>query len=239
MEFGAGLWDPEPNLVVSSEALGVAGTEIDLVKDLGVERKRVGEFRVALRPARKHKFRIQYRPVLYEQSAVLERDIVFNGQVYHVGLPVNSTFDWKTWRFGYEYDFVYTNRGFVGVIAEVKYTDVRVALDSPLASEFAKARGPVPSIGGIARAYPASNVSVTLELTGSTTKLLESSKIIKGLDETHSGKYVDYDVYGTVNFTDHVGAQVGYRSVYVDYHIDNDTGDLTLKGLYFMGVVRF
>lgn len=239
VELRVGLWNADPDLSISSESLGVVGSEIDLVTDLGVEQKRLPEFELILRAARKHKFRIQYLPVKYEQSAVLNRDIVFNGQVYHVGLPVNSIFDWKTWRFGYEYDFVYTDKGFVGVIVEAKYTDLEVALDSPVASEFTRAKGPIPSLGTIARVYPASNFSVTFELTGSTTKLLNSSDIVEGIDEDHGGKYIDWELYGTTNFTDHVGAEFGYRSIYVDYRIDDDSGDLELKGFYFTGVVRF
>jgi len=42
-----------------------------------------------------------------------------------------------------------------------------------------------------------------------------------------------------VNFTDNVGAQGGYRSFDVIYKVENDNGDLQLKGLYFGGVLRF
>ena len=44
---------------------------------------------------------------------------------------------------------------------------------------------------------------------------------------------------GTVNFTDNFGAQGGYRSFDVIYKVDNDNGDLQVKGLYFGGVARF
>ena len=56
---------------------------------------------------------------------------------------------------------------------------------------------------------------------------------------TTAAKYYDFDLYGTVNFTDHFGAQGGYRSFDVFYNVDEDEGDLKLKGLYFGGVVRF
>jgi hypothetical protein len=42
-----------------------------------------------------------------------------------------------------------------------------------------------------------------------------------------------------VNFTDQVGAQAGYRSLTVFYRVEEDQGDLKMKGLYFGGVVRF
>ncbi len=62
----------------------------------------------------------------------------------------------------------------------------------------------------------------------------------KALDSTdYSGKYYDFDLYGTVNFNDHVGVQVGYRSIDVFYKVQLDNGTMNLKGLYFGGVARF
>ena len=49
----------------------------------------------------------------------------------------------------------------------------------------------------------------------------------------------DFDIYGTVNFTDNFGVQAGYRSFDVFYRVDNDEGELRLKGPYFGGLVRF
>ena len=62
---------------------------------------------------------------------------------------------------------------------------------------------------------------------------------VPNFDEDYGGNYVDFDLYGTVNFNDNVGVQGGYRSFDVFYKIENDEGDLTMKGLYFGGVVRF
>ena len=46
-------------------------------------------------------------------------------------------------------------------------------------------------------------------------------------------KFFDFDMYGTVSVGRNVGVQGGYRSVVVDYMVDEDTGDLKMKGLYF------
>src|SRR5262249_28488016 len=124
------------------------------------------QFQVTLRPAAAHKFRFQYVPIKYDGSAVLQQDIVFNSIRYRIGLPINSSLDWRAYRFGYEYDFIRKNRGFGGFIMEAKYTDVRVTLASPLQSDFAQARAPIPALGGIARVYVVPNISVTGEVTG-------------------------------------------------------------------------
>ena len=232
VEFSGNFWSPTPQITISSEALGIIGSDIDFVTDLGIEKKRFGELRLVLRPAQKHKFRFHYIPIQYKAENIVSREFVFNGVRYRVGLPVASETNWKSYRFGYEFDFLYRDRWFAGFIFDVKYTDVDVTLSSPLlGSEFTRARGPIPTIGGIFRGYVIPNISITAEVTG--------FKLPESVDEDYRGRYVDVDVYGTINFTDHVGAQVGYRSIDVDYKVERDTGDLRLRGPYFGGVARF
>ena len=51
--------------------------------------------------------------------------------------------------------------------------------------------------------------------------------------EDFDGQYYDFDLYGTVNFTDYVGAQVGYRSFNVYYKVDQDEGTAAAEGVLF------
>jgi hypothetical protein len=231
VEIGGYLWFPAPDIVVSSEGLGIPGTDIDFVTDLGITRETIPELRIVLRPARKHRFRINYFPLRYTADTVLQRSIVFNGQLFRAGLPVQGTFDVDIWRFGYEYDFVYRDRGFVGFIVDLDYHDVDVTLASVIGSEFARARAPSPAIGGTGRIYVAPNVSITGELTG--------LRIPEGIDEDLRGRYVDFNIYGTLNFNDHVGVQGGYRWLDVNYRVEDDAGSIVLKGWFFGGAARF
>jgi hypothetical protein len=229
VEISGGLWNPTPNILVQSEQLGIIGSEIDGVADLGFEKTNFTGFAVVLRPATKHKFRVQYTPIKYSAETVFRRDIIFNGIRYRVGLPVSSELKWDTWRFGYEWDFVYTDRGFAGLLVDVRATQAEVRLESLVANEFVRAQAPIPAIGGIGRFYVVPNVSATFELS-----FLKAPEI-----ENSNATYIDWDLYGTVNFNDHFGAQVGYRSLDVTYTIEDDFGDMVLRGLYFNGVVRF
>ena len=231
VEVGGFLWSPTPDIVISSESLGIVGSSIDFVNDLGIEKSTFKQIRVVLKPARKHKFRFEYTPITYDAEGSLSADVIFNGIRFPVTFPVTTNLQWKAYRFGYEYDFVSRDRGFVGLILEAKYTDVQATLSNFLATEFARARAPIPAIGGIARVYIVPNISITGELSG--IKLPES------IDEDYRAKYYDLDIYGTVNFTDHFGAQAGYRSFDVLYKVEQDEGDLKLKGLYIGGIVRF
>ena len=223
------FWNPNLDAQISSESLGIAGSDIDVKADLGYVDKSIREFRFVLRPGRKHKFRIAYTPIKYEGDVLLTRDIVFNGIAFKVALPIQTEFKWNTWRFGYEYDFVYTDRGFAGFILEARYVDAQLGLRSPIDDEFTQARGVVPAVGGIGRVYVHKHVSITGEITG--IKVPEIQEYV--------GSFFDLDIYGTVNFTNNFGVQAGYRTLDAAYTAKLDTGDLELRGLYFTGVVRF
>jgi hypothetical protein len=234
VEAQFGWWNPTPEILVSSESLGIIGSRIDFVSDLGIEQTRFKDFRVVGRPAKKHKFRFSRTPIAFAADTRLARTIVFNGIRFNVNVPVSSSLEFKAYRYGYEYDFVYTDRGFVGFIVEAKQTDVSVTLTSPFSTEFARAKAPVPAVGGIARVYVLKNTSITGELTGFSLSWIPDS-----IRENNEGKYLEFDLYGTVNFTNNAGAQFGYRKLDLDYLVDEDFGDFNLKGWYFSGVVRF
>ena len=231
IEGGAGLWFPSAKIAVSSERFGIEGTTIDFKNDLGLADRNFSDLRLVLRPSRRSKFRFEFIPMKYEQSATLRKDIVFNGIRYRFGLPVNSILEWKAYRLGYEFDFISNDRGFAGFVVEAKYTDVKVDLASPIANEFARARAPIPAIGGIGRFYVVPNISITGEFTG--------FKLPEELIKDTRAHYIDFDLYGTVNFTNNVGAQVGYRSLDLGYLVDSDLGEMVLKGMYLGIVARY
>jgi hypothetical protein len=232
IEASFGWWNPSPDFEIASESLGQLGTRIDAITDLGIEKKQVPELRIVLRPGRKHKFRINYLPMSYSASSTVHREFVFNGIRYNVNLPVSTELSWKTWHLGYEYDFIYRDRGFVGIVLQAKATDIQASLEAPpLGREFARAQAPVPAIGGIGRVYVVPNISITGEL--------DFFKIPSGIDERYEAHYWDFDLYGTVNFNDYVGAQVGFRSIDLGYVFEDDHGSFKARGLYFGGTVRY
>ncbi len=231
-EFSAYFWNPGPELAIQTEWRGIVGDRIDLVEDLGLEKTKFGQIRAVLRPATKHKLRFEYTPISYEQpEGTLQRDVIFNGQRYSLSLPVATTLRWNAFRFTYEYDLIYRDRGFFGVLVEAKYTDVEATLTNVIVEEFVRARAPIPSVGVIGRVYVVPNISITSEFSG--------FKLPDSINEDYRGKFFDFDIYGTVNFSDNFGAQLGYRSFEVNYKVETDEGELSLRGPYLGGVVRF
>jgi hypothetical protein len=232
IEAAASFWDASPDIIISSESLGIQGDRVNLISDLGIEKKRLPELRLVLRPARKHKFRFNYIPIRYEATAVVNREFVFNGQRFRLGLPVNTTADLTTVRAGYEYDFIHRDRGYAGVLLDVKYTNIDVELASPIGNEFLRSVAPIPTIGFTGRGYVVPAVSITGEVT-----FFKVPENLGGDD--FGGRYVDFDIYGTVNFGRFLGVQLGYKSIDVNYFTDLDAGDLVFTGVYFGGVIRY
>lgn len=233
IEVAYAWWNAQPSLIVNSESLAILGSDVNLIEDLGIEKHKLGKLDLVLRPGKKHRFRFQRLPIHYEASNTVKRSFVFNGQSFNVGLPVQTTASFDTYRFGYEYDFLYFAKGFVGAMIDVKYTDVNVELNSPIGSEFTKAFAPIPTVGFIGRAYPLPNLAITSELSffrvpDSLAEQLEGD-----------GSYTDFDVNATYNFNRFIGAQAGYRRVNIFYDVDLDSGTLKFTGLYFGGVIRY
>jgi hypothetical protein len=234
IEAAYAWWNAQPELIVNSEALGILGSDINLISDLGIEKKRLGMFDIVLRPSRKHRFKFQRTPIKYETDAFqVQREFIFNGQLYRIGVPVTTTVDFTTYRFGYEYDFLYFSKGFLGALIDLKYTNVDVSLESPIGAEFVSATAPIPTVGVVGRGYVLPNLAVNGELSFFRTP--------EGLAEQLDGRasYTDFDINGTYNFTKNAGFKMGYRRTTVFYDVELDTGDLKFKGLYFGGVVRY
>jgi hypothetical protein len=224
------FWTPDPELTLQSGSLTAATgiTDIDFVQEFGIENKTFPEIRLAL--GRKHKFRFSYVPVRYDADTIIQRTITFRGQTFVVGVPASTEITWDLWRFGYEWDFVSMERGFVGIIGELKYNKLDAAIESPALTQIAatEQKAPVPTVGVVGRGYPHPMVAITAEFSG-----------LKVDTSDFEAQFLDFDINGAVTFGRYIGVQGGYRAVTVDYLIDDDTGDLKLKGPYIGAIVKF
>jgi hypothetical protein len=229
VELGLTFWKPSPELTLSTDALaGLSSNEVDFVQEFGIEDDSFPAFRAAI--GRSHKFRLSYVKFSYDAEATIRRTFTFQGRTFTIGAPATTDIEWDLWTFGYEWDFVSRERGFFGVVTDLKYNKVKASVDSPALQSTAATdtTAPVPTIGVIGRGYIGSMVSITGEYTG-----------LKITRDEFEVKFTDFDVNGTVTFGRNVGAQVGYRSVVANYVVDEDAGDLRMTGPYFGGVLRF
>jgi hypothetical protein len=234
VELGGTIWNPTLFGTISSGQFGIAGDNLDLITDLGFEQTTFTDLRVVVRPARKHRLRLQYTPIAYTADSTLHRKIVFNGQNFEINLPITSEFDWKILRFGYEYDMVYRDRGFVGVLLEGRYTNFQASLAAAGRLEYTSAKAPLPALGLVGRGYVLPNVALNFEVSGFK---------MPGSIQKYQANYFDWDIHGTVNLTNNVGVQVGWRRVTTTIDIqtggEHDGGDFQFQGLWFGAAVRY
>jgi hypothetical protein len=240
VELGFMFWQPTPGIEIQTgelASLGVPG--VDFVREFDLADERFFEFRSVFKAGRKHKIRVSHVTFDYNEQALLERTISFGGVTFPITLPVNADLKWDLWRFGYEWDFVASDRGLVGFITELKQNHVTADLSAiGFPSSGTDVTAPIVNIGVIVRVYPHRSLSVTAEYTG--FKVFGVVRTLTDrIAEDLEAKVSDFDIYGTLNFGRYVGAQLGYRSLTSDYSVDDDEGDLKMKGLYFGGLVRF
>jgi hypothetical protein len=240
VELGLMLWSPSPGIEIQTGAFAAMGDDrVDFVREFQLPDESFPEFRAVVKAGRKHKFRIAHVAFDYAGQTTLERSISFGGITFPITVPVNAEMNWDLWRFGYEWDFVAADRGLLGVITELNQNHLTADLSAPgFRDQETDVTAPIISLGLIARVYPHRTLSVTAEYTGfkvfGVVRTL-TDRIAEDLEANMS----DFDLYGTINFGRHAGAQFGYRSVTAEYSVEEDEGDLEMKGFYFGGIVRF
>jgi hypothetical protein len=241
VELGLTFWQPTPGIVIGSDSLrNVNATGVDFVQEFNIENKRFKEFRAVLRGG-KTKLRISHVDMVYNESAVLQRAIVVGGRTFNVAANATADLQWDLWRIGYERDFVKSDRGLLGFIAEMNFSHVVADLSATsqgiTATSLTDEKVPFPALGVIGRVYPHKNVGVTVEWTG----FKMPGFIAKKLTDSDNGDahLKSLDLYVTGSITRFFGIQGGYRALSADYLLDDDSGDLEMKGPYFGAMIRF
>jgi hypothetical protein len=230
VEGSALLWFPTVAMQMSSDAPGVAGTTVDAVRELGVANRAFTQLGVVARLGRRHKIRFQLYPISYRSSATLARPITFSGATYPSGGSVKTTMDWTAYRIGYEWDAIAKPTWYLGVVGELKQTDIRVRLTGSGADQTRRTQVPVPAIGPVARVYITPRLSVTGEITGMA--------VPDSADRHYGGHYIDGDLYATFTLRRHVAGQAGFRSLDLRHLGESDAANITLRGIYAGVIVR-
>jgi hypothetical protein len=231
MEAAGAFWRPAAGFIIATDAPGIPGTRVDTTRDLGLANRRLPQIQLVIKPAKKHKIRLQYIPITYDSTATLPRDIDVNGTRYRQGEVITWSLDWQAYRVGYEYDFFVKPWGFVGVIGELKQTNFSLTVRGAAGDQSPRTTLPTPATGGIVRVYPVRRVSITGELTG--------VRVPGHPDQHYGGYYVELDAYGTVSLVKNAGVQFGFRSFDIDHLGARNSATLSLRGLYVGAVVRY
>ena len=225
-------WRVSPDFVLSTEAIPDASVnDVDFVQEFGLGDKTLPAFRAVIGGV--HKLRIGYASLKYDADTTIQRTFTYRNRTFTVNAPASTDINWTLWTFGYEWDLLSREYGFLGAIVDLKYNKVEALIDSPALESPSPVETHttvvVPTLGAIGRAYLTPAVAITGEFTGFRVNVSDL--------EVNS---VDFDVYGTISFGRNYAVQGGYRSFAIDYLVKKDSGgDLKMRGPYIGGVLRF
>ena len=225
VELYLNSWNPTPDLV-----LGTGGSDtVDLVKTFGLEKQKFKVYGAKL-GAGKSKVRLQRLQMNFEQATTVTQTFTFDGRTYPVSLPASLTMNWKLTRAGYEFDAVNSPAGYLGVIGEVKYNQIKASIAATgVGTSAVDTTAPIPAVGVAGGGYLVPRrLSMDFEVSG--FKLPQRT--------TREGRFVDYDLHATAHLGP-LGVQAGYRSIDVNYLVDADRGTLKMKGPYVGASLRF
>jgi hypothetical protein len=204
-----------------------AGTDIDLVTDLGVKQRQPSFYgRLVLKPGRKHRIVIEGTPVGLHGTSVITRTLIYRGQVFTIGQTLQSSADVNYFFAGYQYDVVSAPGGHLGFSlggAYLNATGTIRGIESGLVATKSETVG-LPLAGAEARVFV---------IPG--RKLLEIDGGVRGMAFGGYGHYVEGTINGGIGFGP-LTIQAGYRAVSADLHSANNGGngvDVRLRGPIF------
>lgn len=111
---------------------------------------------------RKHHLTFATSPVYSTKTAIMSRDITFEGVTYHAGATVTADLNSLTFSPGYQYDFIRRRQGYLALSVSIHLLDTTAKLTgtgtvnnvsatrTASASDFA----PLPVLGPTGRWYP-------------------------------------------------------------------------------------
>ncbi|MEE4242132.1 MAG: hypothetical protein V2I36_11755 [Desulfopila sp.] len=217
-----------PSGELAAEVDGI-GTTIDLESDLGLDDSEdfMAEFAVSFGDI---KLGATYLPLSFQGNSILERSIIFDGQVYSKGSNLQSSVDLDILDVGMTWFFLNFDdtpaRVQLGLDLSVKITDAEASLFDITTGrrESASATVPIPTVGVRGRVA----FSDFIGINGRIGYL--------GYSDNH---FLDADIQLEVSPLPLVGVFAGYRFLDIaidesDVYVDSD-----FSGFYGGGFIRF
>jgi hypothetical protein len=227
VELEGRYWKPRMSGTVTMVDNGI-GSDINPVDDLGMdETKGFGEVRLQVKFLEKNKFNFSYLPLKWTADKTLTKTIYFNGLTYPAGTLVDSSLEAKTFKGGFEYDFLVGKHGFLGVTADVLFSKLSMGMNARSLgiSETAEENLILPLLGVNSRLVIVKWVSLTAK--------------VSGLPMGEHGYFLDGEASLDINPIKYLGISFGYRYLKAHLSYRDDKSNLTLDGPFAAVKLRF
>ena len=226
LEFRADYWMPTLSSDLQVDSGNLAGTNINVVRDLGFdEKKSIPTAELTLKLAERHKLRFDYISFAYSGRKEVASRIVFNGVVYPLSSQLKTDMELRSIKAGYELDLLRNENG---------YLAFRLAVDSV----FAKAS--IEAMGAISNSASASALAPVVGLSGRLAPMpwVSLTADICGVGYDKSTVY-DGAIYADINPIKNLGLTVGWRTVRININVESKISDTQWSGVYGGLALRF
>ncbi len=211
-------------------ASGTPGSDVDLENDFGLDNSD-SVFRIDgyYRFKQKHRLDFSYFDLSRTSTAVLQRDIDWNGTLFPVNSSVDGDFDLAIYKLAYTWTFMQRDKGYLGLTGGLYIADFKTSVSAPALGqrEVGDATAPLP-VFGLRGEY---NFSEKWSFRGSIEIfVLEYGDWDGSLYDIYAG--IDYQLF------EYVAIGLGINSVGLDIGVTKQdiTGDLDWRydgGLLF------
>ncbi|MFB3897633.1 MAG: hypothetical protein ACE14V_15175 [bacterium] len=174
MEFEGRYWLPDLTANARVSDAGIAGTEFDLVSDLGFDDENAFEGRLIWNISPRQVVRVAYTQLHYTGDQNINQQIIFDGQVYNIGTRVVSDLKIQYARAGWIWYFADSGQGKfkLGTLVEAKGIWLDAKLDAPdtvpAISEEKEVVVGLPTVGLVLDLNPAPMINIFAEASGLT-----------------------------------------------------------------------
>ncbi len=143
-------WFPQLSGDIRADNAGVAGTELDLKDDLGIDSKNYPLIEM-FAGIGKHHLSLTFYHLDYDGDTVLNREVYFNGRIYHANERVVSNLKYDNYDVMYRYDLIdlenFLAGGSLGLVARMTVFDGSASLASTTVTTRENFTVPIPMVG--------------------------------------------------------------------------------------------
>jgi hypothetical protein len=204
---------------------------VDLKGDLGLKDEHLKDWRLSLFTGPRSRRRVGYVKMDYTADQVVQRSILFEGQLYPVDTRVITRLNVEYWRYGWIWEFLggqYSRVRF-GTLLEAKRLSVDAGLSAPAlvppVAEKKSISQTLPTIGLVFDAYPSRALNLFAE--------------VSGISAGNRGHALDGEAGVKVALATHLFLSAGYRYFDVEVNDDPDFAKFKNSGLFVGGALRF
>ena len=184
---------------------GTTGTDLSLRDDIETDPAWYYRVRAGYLIEERHFVSVLAAPLQVSGSGSVNRDVNFDGTVFTAGTPLESTFQFNTYRASYRYDFFRSGRGVIGAGITMLVRDAYIEIEGGGKSAKNSNLGFVPLV----------NFRILAMLTSSAGVLFEGDALASS-----QGRAFDILTAIVVPVNNMVTLKAGYR--FLEGGADND-----------------